>query len=144
MNPCVSKPNHASYPIGHSTVGDLFAIVLAQIVPEKSAQLFSRANEFAFNRVVTLGMSTEERLWCFPRKPEPLSGSAGGVFSPTRSKTFRFRSSATRVDAWYAWLSHLGWRKVNTPMGVKLAQVHGLITEFYRFFSLHLWPAERA
>jgi acid phosphatase (class A) len=50
--PCVSKPTNASYPSGHSTVGYVLAIVLAQIVPEKRAELFARAQEFALNRVV--------------------------------------------------------------------------------------------
>jgi acid phosphatase (class A) len=50
--PCVSKPGNASYPSGHSTVGYVLAIVLAQIVPEKRAELFARAQEFAVNRVV--------------------------------------------------------------------------------------------
>jgi len=50
--PCVSKPTNASYPSGHSTVGYVLAIVLTQIVPEKRAELFARAQEYALNRVV--------------------------------------------------------------------------------------------
>jgi acid phosphatase (class A) len=50
--PCVSKPINASYPSGRSTVGYVLAIVLAQIVPEKCAELFARAQEFALNRAV--------------------------------------------------------------------------------------------
>jgi acid phosphatase (class A) len=52
VRPCVSKPTNSSYPSGHATVAYVLAIVLAQIVPEKSAALFARAQEFAVNRVV--------------------------------------------------------------------------------------------
>jgi acid phosphatase (class A) len=52
VSPCVARPNDTSYPSGHATVGYLLAIVLSQIVPEKRAQLFARAEEFAINRVV--------------------------------------------------------------------------------------------
>lgn len=41
-----------SYPSGHSTYGWTTAILLAQMVPEKAAEIFTRAKEFAHNRLV--------------------------------------------------------------------------------------------
>ncbi|KQW63996.1 phosphatase PAP2 family protein [Variovorax sp. Root411] len=41
-----------SYPSGHSTFAYLAGIVLAEMVPEKRAQIFARASEFGENRVL--------------------------------------------------------------------------------------------
>jgi acid phosphatase (class A) len=41
-----------SYPSGHATYGYMTAILLAQMVPEKSAQIFARGREFGQNRIV--------------------------------------------------------------------------------------------
>jgi acid phosphatase (class A) len=41
-----------SYPSGHATFGWLEGIVLARMVPEKSAEIFARAAMFAHNRLV--------------------------------------------------------------------------------------------
>ncbi len=41
-----------SYPSGHATVGYLSAMVLTMMVPEKSALLHARADEYGHNRVV--------------------------------------------------------------------------------------------
>jgi acid phosphatase (class A) len=41
-----------SYPSGHATFGYLSAILLAQMVPEKSAEIFARGREYGQNRVV--------------------------------------------------------------------------------------------
>jgi acid phosphatase (class A) len=41
-----------SYPSGHATYGYLCAILLAQMVPEKSARIFARGREYGQNRVV--------------------------------------------------------------------------------------------
>ena len=45
-------PKGHSYPSGSSTVGYLTAIVLANMVPEKSAALFARGREAGDNRLV--------------------------------------------------------------------------------------------
>jgi len=52
VNPCVNKPGNASYPSGHSTIGNLIAIILANMVPEKKEELFNRGLTFALNRVI--------------------------------------------------------------------------------------------
>jgi acid phosphatase (class A) len=41
-----------SYPSGHSSFGALVAILLAEMVPEKRAELFARGWEYGENRVV--------------------------------------------------------------------------------------------
>jgi acid phosphatase (class A) len=52
LSPVVEKPASASYPSGHSTWAVACAIVLADMVPERRAQLFARADEYAHNREV--------------------------------------------------------------------------------------------
>lgn len=46
------KPDDWSYPSGHSTFGYTTAILLANMVPEKRAQIFARADLYAQHRVV--------------------------------------------------------------------------------------------
>lgn len=41
-----------SYPSGHSLNGYLYAYTLAQMVPEKQAEILTRADEYAQNRIV--------------------------------------------------------------------------------------------
>jgi acid phosphatase (class A) len=50
--PVMKEAKSASYPSGHSTAGTLMAIVLANMVPEKSAAIFARGWVFAQNRLV--------------------------------------------------------------------------------------------
>lgn len=52
IHPVVPKPGNDSYPSGHSTEGHFFAIVLADMVPEKAAELHARGDRFALNRVI--------------------------------------------------------------------------------------------
>jgi acid phosphatase (class A) len=52
VEPCLDTPTIASYPSGHANAGYVIAIVLAQIVPEKHAEIFERAQAFALNRVI--------------------------------------------------------------------------------------------
>jgi acid phosphatase (class A) len=52
LSPVVPKPPSASYPSGHSTWAASCAIVLADMVPERRAQIFARADEYAHNREV--------------------------------------------------------------------------------------------
>lgn len=52
VNPLGERPGGSSYPSGSSTVGYLTAIVLANMVPEKSAALFARGREFGDDRVI--------------------------------------------------------------------------------------------
>lgn len=52
LSPVVAKPPSASYPSGHTTWAVACAIVLADMVPERRAQIFARADEYAHNREV--------------------------------------------------------------------------------------------
>jgi acid phosphatase (class A) len=50
LNPVVPRPPSASYPSGHTTWAIAVAIVLADMVPERRAQIFARADEYAHRR----------------------------------------------------------------------------------------------
>lgn len=52
IKPVVTQPSNASYPSGHSTFAYVNAIILATIVPEKSAAIFQRADDYAHHRIV--------------------------------------------------------------------------------------------
>jgi acid phosphatase (class A) len=52
LDPVVPRPPSASYPSGHTTWAITVAIVLADMLPERRAQIFARADEFAHNREV--------------------------------------------------------------------------------------------
>ncbi|MBD8897540.1 phosphatase PAP2 family protein [Rhodanobacter sp. DHG33] len=46
------KPNDWSYPSGHSTFGYTAAVLLANMLPEKRAAIFARADIYAQHRIV--------------------------------------------------------------------------------------------
>ena len=52
IQPVLPKPNNDSYPSGHSTAGHFYAIILADMIPEKTAALYARGESFALNRVI--------------------------------------------------------------------------------------------
>lgn len=52
LSPVVPRPPSASYPSGHTTWAVACAIVLADMVPERRAQIFARADEYSRNREV--------------------------------------------------------------------------------------------
>jgi acid phosphatase (class A) len=52
IHPCVKIPKSSSYPSGHATAGTLMAIVLANMVPEKKAEIFARGWLFALHRLM--------------------------------------------------------------------------------------------
>jgi acid phosphatase (class A) len=52
VKPIIEQPPNASYPSGHATFAYVNAILLADMVPEKTAAIFDRAAIFAHNRVV--------------------------------------------------------------------------------------------
>src|SRR5580704_9300489 len=52
VKPVVPLSKSGSYPSGHATVGTLMGIELANMLPEKRAQIMARAWEFAHNREV--------------------------------------------------------------------------------------------
>ena len=45
-------PNNGSYPSGHATRGYLTAIILSNMLPERSESLFARGREYGQNRVL--------------------------------------------------------------------------------------------
>ena len=52
VQPVGDKPSGSSYPSTSSVVGYLTAIMLANMVPEKSAALYARGREFGDDRVI--------------------------------------------------------------------------------------------
>lgn len=52
VQPVAKYSNSGSYPSGHAAFAYLTAIALADMVPEKRAQIFERAREFGDNRVL--------------------------------------------------------------------------------------------
>jgi acid phosphatase (class A) len=52
IKPVVPLSKSGSYPSGHTTVGTLMAIVLADMLPEKRAAIMARGWEFGWNRVI--------------------------------------------------------------------------------------------
>jgi acid phosphatase (class A) len=46
------RPKSGSYPSGHGIRGYLTAIIMANILPEKSAELFARGRDYGMSRVV--------------------------------------------------------------------------------------------
>jgi acid phosphatase (class A) len=52
LSPVLERPRSGSYPSGHSTFGYASGLVLADMVPERRAEILARASEYAHNRVV--------------------------------------------------------------------------------------------
>lgn len=52
VKPAVKLSSSGSWPSGHATVGTMMGIILADMVPEKRAQIMARAAEYAHNREV--------------------------------------------------------------------------------------------
>jgi acid phosphatase (class A) len=52
LDPVVGRPTSFSYPSGHALFGTAAGLVLADLVPERRAQILSRAREYAQDRVV--------------------------------------------------------------------------------------------
>jgi acid phosphatase (class A) len=52
VKPVVKLSSSGSWPSGHATVGTMMGIILADMVPEKRAEIMARAAEYAHNRVV--------------------------------------------------------------------------------------------
>jgi acid phosphatase (class A) len=51
ITPVGTVPATASYPSGHATAGNLMAIILADLVPERAAELHARGVLFGYRRV---------------------------------------------------------------------------------------------
>lgn len=52
LKPAITLDNSPSYPSGHATAGTVMAILLADMVPEKKAEIFKRGWDYAQNRLV--------------------------------------------------------------------------------------------
>ena len=52
VNPCLAKEMEPSYPSNHATSGTVMGILLANMVPEKKAEIFKRGWIYAQNRVI--------------------------------------------------------------------------------------------
>ncbi len=52
VHPCIPVPKSGSYPSGHSSQAWMWAEILAQIFPEKQAELYDRARAVMWGRVI--------------------------------------------------------------------------------------------
>jgi acid phosphatase (class A) len=52
LAPVLERPRSGSYPSGHATWAHVSGLVLADMVPERRAEILQRASEYAHNRVV--------------------------------------------------------------------------------------------
>jgi len=52
IEPIVGKPPNAAYPSGHAMWARTVGLILADMVPERHAQILARADEYSYNRVV--------------------------------------------------------------------------------------------
>ncbi|HVO65823.1 MAG TPA: phosphatase PAP2 family protein [Syntrophales bacterium] len=52
VRPCVRQFKSGAYPSGHATYGYLCGIVLANMVPEKKEEIFARACQYGYHRMV--------------------------------------------------------------------------------------------
>jgi acid phosphatase (class A) len=52
VKPAVKLSSSGSWPSGHATVGTMMGIILADMVPERRAEIMARAAEYAHNRIV--------------------------------------------------------------------------------------------
>ncbi|MGN8117346.1 acid phosphatase [Labrys sp. 22185] len=52
VKPVVKLSNSGAYPSGHTTLGTLMGIVLADMVPEKRAEIMARAWDYGHSRLV--------------------------------------------------------------------------------------------
>jgi acid phosphatase (class A) len=52
VKPCVRQSKSGAYPSGHATYGYLSGIVLANMVPEKKAEIFARVDQYGYHRMI--------------------------------------------------------------------------------------------
>jgi acid phosphatase (class A) len=52
IQPCVKEPESASYPSSHAASGQIIALILTEILPERSAAIEQRSTEFTGGRLV--------------------------------------------------------------------------------------------
>ena len=71
---CKTTTQHNAYPSGHTLSGYLLAFTLTEIVPEKSAEILARADDYAHNRLVC-GVHTASDLEASRRVAYAMFGS---------------------------------------------------------------------
>jgi acid phosphatase (class A) len=71
---CKVTTQHNSYPSGHTLSGYLLAFTLIEMVPEKSAEILKRADDYAHNRLVC-GVHTASDLEASRRIAYAMFGS---------------------------------------------------------------------
>lgn len=52
IKPLVTPSKSGSYPSGHTSRSTMMAIILSSMVPEKRAEIFERANDYAQSRII--------------------------------------------------------------------------------------------
>ena len=52
LDPCLGRIGGLAYPSGHATISRLFALMLADLVPSRKKEFFTRADEAALDRVI--------------------------------------------------------------------------------------------
>ena len=52
LQPCLGKIGGLAYPSGHATIARLFALILADLQPQRRQEFLARANEAAEDRVI--------------------------------------------------------------------------------------------
>jgi acid phosphatase (class A) len=52
LKSCAGMTPGLAYPSGHAAISRLFALILTDLVPERRAEFFARADEAALNRVI--------------------------------------------------------------------------------------------
>jgi acid phosphatase (class A) len=52
LEPCIAIIGGYAYPSGHATSARVFALILAELVPERRAEFMARADEAALDRII--------------------------------------------------------------------------------------------
>ncbi len=52
VHPPIDLPKNDSYPSGHSTVGNLDALILAELAPDLKDQLLARGEQIGTDRII--------------------------------------------------------------------------------------------
>jgi acid phosphatase (class A) len=84
------RSTSGSYPSGHTTYGTLVGIALADMIPEKKAEIFARTEDYGFSRMVA-GLHYRSDLLA--------SRMAGTAMMLIMMKNEKFKSEAAAVKA---------------------------------------------
>ena len=84
------RSESASYPSGHAACGRVIAIILAAMVPDKTAALFARAEQYGRNRMIA-GTHFPSDL--------TAGATAGAVIVDALFRNARFAADFARASA---------------------------------------------